>query len=239
MRFGEPSLPFRDPHGTFLALTETTEHDKQAFVPWSDSVVPADLQIRALGSVRLTVHDDDATTRFLSGSYGFERGTTEDEWTRYVVGDGMGAQRIDIREMPDASRGAVGVGSIHHVAFRVTDEPAQLSVRSQIVASGGRPTDVIDRFWFKSVYVREPAGALCEVATDGPGFGVDESDEHLGEGLVLPPWYEERRREIENGLPELDYRPEEWARADAVAQDGAVAARDVPAPVGAADPEHR
>jgi glyoxalase family protein len=85
----------------------------------------------------------------------------------------------------------------------VPDGEAQRSVRASVSAAGGRPTDVIDRFWFQSVYFREPGGALFEVATDGPGFAVDESLDALGERLILPPWLEPRRAEIERGLPRL------------------------------------
>jgi glyoxalase family protein len=89
------------------------------------------------------------------------------------------------------------------VAWRVPDREHQRSVRGSVSAVGGRPTEVIDRFWFQSVYFREPGGALFEVATDGPGFTVDESVESLGERLILPPWLEPRRAEIEHELPRL------------------------------------
>ncbi|MFW5643423.1 MAG: ring-cleaving dioxygenase, partial [Alkalispirochaeta sp.] len=112
-------------------------------------------------------------------------------------------QRLDLIVDPDARRGSWGVGAVHHVAFRVPDDAAHRSVEWQIAGAGGRGSGIIDRFWFKSVYVREPSGALCEVATDGPGFGVDEDIAHLGETLVLPPWYEEQRGKIEAILPPL------------------------------------
>jgi glyoxalase family protein len=110
---------------------------------------------------------------------------------------------VEIREMPVARRGAWGVGSIHHLAWRVDDEAHQLAVRRRIEESGGRPTPVIDRFWFRSVYFLEPGGTLFEIATDGPGFAVDESVERLGEALVLPPWLEPHRAAIEAELPAL------------------------------------
>ena len=95
------------------------------------------------------------------------------------------------------------VGAVHHLAWRVSDEQQQLLVRAQVEASGGRATPVIDRFWFKSVYFKEPGGVLFEIATEGPGFAVDEDPAHLGETLVLPPWYEPARAEIERVLPPL------------------------------------
>ena len=93
-------------------------------------------------------------------------------------------------------RGAWGVGAIHHIAVRVDDDAHQLEVRRQ-VAEVSQPTPVIDRFWFRSVYFKEPGGVLFELATDGPGFAVDEDPQHLGESLVLPPWLEPQRDAIE------------------------------------------
>jgi glyoxalase family protein len=96
-----------------------------------------------------------------------------------------------------------GTGAVHHVAWRVADEEAELAVRARVAAAHRRPTDVIDRFWFKSVYFMEPGGALFELATDGPGFTADEDLATLGEQLILPPWLEPRRAEIERGLQPL------------------------------------
>lgn len=202
-RFGESVLPFVDPHGMTLSLTETETYEQFAFDRWDRSPVPADYQIRALGSVRLTVRDDSSTTEFLAEAFGFSYAATDGAWNRYTVGEGAGGQRIDIRVDADAPRGKWGVGAVHHVAFRIPDDEQELTVRSQIVEGGGQPSPVIDRFWFKSVYVREPSGALCEVATDGPGFAADEDAHHLGESLVLPPWYESQRAQIEAILPKL------------------------------------
>ena len=94
---------------------------------------------------------------------------------------------------------------MHHLAWRVDDEEHQAHVRAQVDAGGADPTPVIDRFWFKSVYFREPGGVLFELATDGPGFAVDEQAAHLGETLVLPPWLEAQRAAIERALPPLTF----------------------------------
>ena len=203
LRFGEEFLTFRDPHGMELALNETVPRDGVSFAAWGESPVPDDRQIRALSAIRLTVRDEEATARFLEESYGFSLRVRDGAWMRYTVGGGAGGQRIDIRVDPDAPRGTWGTGSVHHVAFEVVDDAMERTVRGQIIAAGGRPTVAIDRFWFKSVYAREPSGALCEIATTGPGFEVDEEPEHLGEKLVLPPWMEDRRAEIESSLPSL------------------------------------
>jgi glyoxalase family protein len=95
------------------------------------------------------------------------------------------------------------VGTVHHVAFRVPDDAAQAAARHKVEAAGLRPTPVIDRFWFRSVYFLEPGGVLFELATDGPGFGVDEDLARLGRRLVLPPWLEPQRQAIEAALPKL------------------------------------
>jgi len=139
--------------------------------------------------------------KFLTGVLGFTRLGSEDSWTRYGFADAAGA--IDIREARDVPRGAWGVGSVHHLAWRVDDEEYQLAVRAQIEAAGVGATPVIDRFWFKSVYFREPGGVLFELATEGPGFATDEDPAHLGETLVLPPWLEPTRTQIEAVLPLL------------------------------------
>ena len=108
-----------------------------------------------------------------------------------------------MQETPLARRGAWGVGSVHHLAWSVKDESHQLAVRGQVESAGGHATEVIDRFWFKSVYFKEPGGVLFEIATEGPGFAADEDPAHLGESLVLPPWLESHRPAIERALPTL------------------------------------
>jgi glyoxalase family protein len=199
--FGERVVPFTDPDGLGLALVETT--DPRDFTPWADSSVDSARQIRGLHAVRLAQRDLAPTARFLIEGLGFRAAGEERGWHRYTVEGGGSGRALDIQILPQAPRGEWGVGSVHHIAWRVPDGEAQRSVRGSVSAAGGRPTDVIDRFWFQSVYFREPGGALFEVATDGPGFAVDESPDALGERLILPPWLEPRRGEIERGLPRL------------------------------------
>jgi glyoxalase family protein len=134
---------------------------------------------------------------------GFDPAGAEDGWTRFALLGGGSGRVLDDRATPDVSRGAWGVGSIHHLAWRVADDGHELAMRARVEAAGRRPTPVIDRFWFKSVYFKEPGGVLFELATDGPGFAVDEAPEHLGESLVLPPWLEPHRAQIETALPPL------------------------------------
>ena len=203
-RHGEQTLSFADPHGLELALVETV--DPREFTAWDRSPVPAEQQIRGLHAVRLWERDVAHTASFLVETLGFVAAGEEGGWHRYAVNGGGSGRHLDIRALPNEPRGAWGTGGIHHVAWRVPDDAAELAVREQISAAKRRPTEVIDRFWFKSVYFLEPGGVLFEIATDGPGFTVDEDLATLGEHLVLPPWLEPHRAEIEDALPELAVR---------------------------------
>ena len=200
-RFGERVLTFADPHGLRVALVETA--DAREFTPWGDSPVPADRQVLGLHSMRLVERDVDATSRFLVETLGFSRAGSEDGWQRFVLPGSRSGRILDLRAEPSMPRGKWGTGSVHHLAWRVPDDAAELEVRERVEEAHRRPTPVIDRFWFKSVYFLEPGGVLFELATDGPGFGIDEPTETLGEHLVLPPWLEARRKEIEATLPPL------------------------------------
>ena len=202
-RFGERVLPLRDPHGMSVALTESPSATRRPFEPWEGGPVPVDRQIRGLHGARLRERSLEPTTQFLTGTMGFKPVGQEGVWTRYAVADGGSGTFVDIAEAPTEPRGFWGIGSIHHLAWRVNDDAHQLAVRTRVEAASRRPTPVIDRFWFRSVYFTEPGGVLFELATDGPGFAVDEDPAHLGEALVLPPWLEPRRVEIEAALPRL------------------------------------
>ena len=199
-RFGQSALPFTDPHGMRVALVES--ESGRRFSPWDGSPVPVARQVRGLSGAQVRERDAAVTAAFLTSALGFEAVATERGWTRYACPGSPGV--IDLREAPsDARRGAWGVGAVHHLAWRVDDEAHQLRVRSRVESAGARPTTVIDRFWFKSVYFKEPGGVLFELATDGPGFAVDEAPDRLGESLVLPPWLEAERAAIEQTLPPL------------------------------------
>ena len=156
--------------------------------------------------MRLWERDIAHTASFLVETLGFALVGEENGWRRYGVNGGGSGKHLDIRAMPNESRGSWGTGGVHHIAWRVPDDAAELEVRERISAAKRRPTEVIDRFWFKSVYFLEPGGVLFEIATDGPGFTVDEDLSSLGEHLVLPPWLEAHRSEIESALPPLAVR---------------------------------
>jgi glyoxalase family protein len=201
VRFGERLLTFTDPHGLSLALVETA--DAREFTPWAGSPVSEVNQVRGLHGVRLLERSMGPTADFLSDTLGFEHVGEENGWHRFALQGSRSGRVLDIREAPAERQGVWGTGSVHHIAWRVPDDATETEVQRRIYDAGRRPTPVIDRFWFKSVYFREPGGALFEIATDGPGFGVDEAMEQLGSQLVLPPWLEPRRAEIESSLPPL------------------------------------
>ena len=201
-RFGEMTLPFKDPHGLQLALVETD--DERQFVPWENSPVSPEHQLRGMHAVRLWERQLATTEIVLTQLMGFTPLGTEDGWQRYGVAGGDSGKLIEIKELPDERRGEWGTGTVHHVAWRVKDPDEQMTLREAIARAGLRPTPQIDRFWFQSVYYKEPGGVLFELATDGPGFDRDEDMEHLGEQLILPPWLEPQRREIETALPSLE-----------------------------------
>lgn len=201
VRFGSPALFFRDPHGLGLALIET-DHPLDT-APWAQSTVPERHQLRGFHAVRLWERDLERTARFLTEGLGFETTGEDGSWHRFEAGGGGASRRVELRALPEERRGAWGRGAVHHVAFRAPDEEAQAAIRRRVLSAGGHPTDFIDRFWFRSIYFKEPGGVLFEVATDGPGFTVDEDPATLGEDLILPPWLEPRRAEIEAGLSPL------------------------------------
>jgi glyoxalase family protein len=202
-RFGDKVLPLVDPHGLKLSLVEPGKVPSRTFTPWDGGPVPGEHQVRGLHGARVWEQDAAPTTTFLTNVLGFELIGTASGWTRYGFHDAAGV--IDVRETPEGRRGAWGVGSVHHLAWRVDDEEHQTAMRSRVEAAGGHATPTIDRFWFKSVYFKEPGGVLFELATDGPGFAVDEDAAHLGETLVLPPWLEPERGRIEQMLPPLNH----------------------------------
>ncbi|MGZ3467398.1 MAG: ring-cleaving dioxygenase, partial [Gemmatimonadaceae bacterium] len=209
-RRGDRALLLRDPHGQHLALVETT--DDRLFRAWEQSPVPADKQIIGLHAVRAWERELAVTASFLTSVLKFEDYGEEDGWHRYGVDGGGSGKHIELKETPGVPRGGWGVGTMHHVAWRVADEEVELAVRARVESARRRPTEVIDRFWFKSVYFLEPGGVLFEIATDGPGFTVDEDRASLGEHLVLPPWLESHRGEIEAALPPIKPATESGAR---------------------------
>jgi glyoxalase family protein len=197
-------LPFRDPEGQRLELVD--DGGKIAGVPWRKSPVPAERSIHGFYAVRLTLHDLESSTRFLTEVLGFRRngGYATAQQTSvavFEVGPGGPGTEVHIEVNPALPfRRFVGVGGVHHVAFRTPNEEEHRQWRERIAEVNPTITPVIDRFYFRSVYFREPGGVLFELATDGPGFAVDEDMETLGEHLALPPFLEPQRQAIEANL---------------------------------------
>src|SRR5690625_3161890 len=145
-RFGETTLTFQDPDGLRLALVETDE--RREFVPWADSGVPPEHQIRGVHSLRLLLADLALTASFLCNSLGFSPLGVEEGWHRYAVDQGESGQLVEIKVAPDGARGRGGTGATHHVAWRVRDTAEQIAVRDVVQGVGLRPSPQIDRFWF-------------------------------------------------------------------------------------------
>lgn len=205
-RFGETALPFTDPDGLQVELVGVA--DPPAGDP-PDGPVPTEHAIRGFYGVTLQLDDARGTASLLE-AMGFDETngadpTPEKERAgrRRFVADGDLGYVVDLVVDPEGERGSPGAGTVHHVAFRVTAEE-QAAWREVLIDRGLRPTEIIDRKWFESVYVRTPGGVLFEFATESPGYTVDEDIAELGESLVLPEWLEDRRDEIEAGLPTLE-----------------------------------
>jgi glyoxalase family protein len=195
-RFGERVLPFADPDDQPLELVESDSD----VAPWTDGGVPAEHAIRGFHGV--TLHPTDpAPTGAVLEALGFDPVGEVDDRIRYVAGDR--ASVVDVRTA-DGPRGEPGTGTVHHVAFRARDDDHQAALADRAEATGAFVTPQKNRQYFRSVYFREPGGVLFEIATDDPGFTVDEDPAALGNGLQLPRWLEGDRETIERDLPDLD-----------------------------------
>lgn len=207
---GQEMLHFTDPEGQRLVLAADDGERMAAGVPWDDSPVLAEMQIRGLHHVRLVVEELTPTALTLTEVLGFrqarEYASPENPAQRTVVfetGPGGPGTEVHVDERPELRLERVGIGGVHHVAFRTPTDEEHRQWREQVARAGLGITQVIDRYYFRSLYFREPGHILYEIATDGPGFAVDEDADHLGESLVLPPFLEPRRDEIEAGLRPL------------------------------------
>ena len=198
----EQVLAFADPDGLMLELVAHASAEGRP--AWEGAAgISEDDAIHGFFGVTLWEENGAVTERVLTDTLGF-RGIREDSGTRrFAAGDGGAGTVVDVRTIGGFVAGQPGAGTVHHVAFRCADDTAQLAMRSRVMQGGYQPTPVIDREYFHSVYFREPGNVLFELATDPPGFTVDEPLEHLGENLKLPPQYEAQRAEIESVLPRI------------------------------------
>jgi glyoxalase family protein len=200
-RFGTDAIVLADPDGIELELV--AKPSDQPWVPWPDSAVDVEHAIRGFHSVTMTVAEATATFDLLVKTMGFRKVAQEGRRTRFETGQGGPHAILEVVESPELPEGEESVGTVHHVAWRATDAGRQAEWREVLVQAGRNVTPVIDRYYFKSIYYREPGGVLFEIATDGPGFTVDEPVESLGSSLSLPPWFQVRRDRLDATLPPI------------------------------------
>lgn len=197
-RFGEVVLSFTDPDGMQLELIESTSAAPVQY--WQDGPIPHSRALLGFHSVTLWVDRVEPTAELLTHHMGYTAMGQEGQRYRFAGDPGASGHIIDLVERPGEPRAGFGVGSIHHIAFRVPTDDKQLEYQNAIRQAGFRVTDVMDRNYFHSIYFRERGGVLFEIATDTPGFAIDEPIETLGESLMLPEWYEPNRATIEQSL---------------------------------------
>jgi catechol 2,3-dioxygenase-like lactoylglutathione lyase family enzyme len=200
-RFGEPVISLPDPDGLPLELVARGGGAPRA--PWHEGTVPVEHAIRGFSGATLCLDGYERTATVLSETMGFREVSREGSRFRFQVGEGDDAAMIDLHCQPEGDPGRMGIGAVHHIAWRTPSPEAQREWRRVLVGAGLDVTPVLDRNYFESIYYREPGGVLFEIATDPPGFTVDEPAGELGTHLKLPPWLEPRRERLEARLPEL------------------------------------
>ena len=200
-RFGEQVLSFEDPDGMVVELVEDPAVARLA--GWAGGPVQAAHAIRQFHGVTMLHGSLAPSESFLSEGMEFAVSGSEGTRRRFLAGTGTDQARVDVVVDPAAPAARQSAGSVHHIAWRVKDDAEQLDWRPRLRRVGTTPTQVMDRRYFHSIYFREPGGVLFEIATDPPGFLVDESVSTLGTSLKLPPWLEPQRELIQRGLPAL------------------------------------
>ncbi len=204
---GRATLPFEDPEGQRLALVDDGGAGDEP-TPWKESPVPPEHQIRGLGPIVLSVPTAGPTRTILTEVLGMSESTSftsgSDTVHVFVMGDGGPHAEVHLAIQPDLAPARPGAGGVHHVAFRTPDEASYDAWADRLQRLRIPNSGKVDRFYFRSLYLREPNGILFEIATDGPGFDVDEPIDELGERIALPPFLESRRDEIVRGLTPLD-----------------------------------
>ena len=202
-RFDEQVIPFTDPDGMALAIVGVPGAEEE--LGWSNGDIPAEHAIRGFQGVMLLLDSAAKTAAILTDVFGFHEVAREGSVIRYAAPGDANGSVVDIYEAKGFLRGHQGRGSVHHIAFRVADDAQQAEMAEKLIRTHGqRPTEQKDRNYFRSIYFREPGGVLFEIATDIPGFAVDEPLETLGRELKLPRFLEPHRKEIEAVLPVLE-----------------------------------
>ncbi len=216
VKFEEPAKRFdgKEEYITFydeedlkleLVTTDLASNLVKRFTQWERSPVPQDKQILGFHSVTLSEEGYENTAKLFEDIMEFRLIAEERELFRYESrSQGGPSTYVDLACQPGLPRGTVLSGTVHHVAFRAQNDDQQKAWRKDIIGAGLNPTPVIDRLYFHSVYFREPGGVLFEIATDPPGFTIDEPEDKLGTSLKLPPWLEPSRKHIEKALPKVE-----------------------------------
>ncbi|MEO7599565.1 MAG: ring-cleaving dioxygenase [Opitutus sp.] len=199
-RFGEDVLTFQDPDGIPVEIVAV---ETDARVGWTGGGIPKDHALRGMHTAELTMRDAGPTEDLLTGSMGYQLVRREGARARFEAAPGGSGRYVDVIGDAKAPRGNGGAGTIHHIAYRVADDAAQLEMQALLAHAGFAVSEVRDRDYFRSIYYRERGGILFEIATDVPGFAVDEPVESLGTALKLPKQIEPMRSRIEQRLPPL------------------------------------
>jgi len=201
-RFGETVLEFKDPDGMRLALVAVPGIESEA--AWSNGEIPVEHAIRGFHSASLLLDKAAATGAILTDVFGFTEVAREGSLVRYKASDTVLGGILDLREAGGFLRGRPGAGTVHHIAFRATSDAVQAEMVRKLAENHGiRTTEQKDRDYFRAVYFREPGGLLFEIATDDPGFAIDEPAASLGQALKLPRFLEPNRERIEAVLPKV------------------------------------
>lgn len=200
-RFGDRTLSFADPDGMRVEFIATSS-EFQAIKPRT-SDVPNEHSIRGFHSVTLCEAGYELTAQVIE-TMGFHKVANENNRIRFAADGNALGRFVDVLVQPQLNYGQMSAGTVHHIAFRAVDDASQLAWRDVMTGIPLNVTPVLDRSYFHSIYFREPGGVLFEIATDPPGFGVDEPPGSLGESLQLPPWLEEHRARIERVLPPIE-----------------------------------
>lgn len=198
-RFGQQAIGFKDPDLMKLELVFDEQVDSMQ--GWDKGSVSKEHGIRGFRGTTLNLRDHGPTAEVLETLFGFEKSDRQGNRWHYTTDAPIGGSVI-IKE-GESRPSANGRGIIHHVAFRAADDEELVALRKKVIEMGLSPSLVIDRHWFHSVYFQTPGGVLFEIATDGPGYDVDEDPDKLGQKLILPPWLESKREAIEKRLPEI------------------------------------
>lgn len=200
-RFGETYLQFHDPDGLPIELVERDEGQQSQ---WNNGGVSSDVAIKGFGGAILHSAQPNQTADVLENILGLSYIGQEENYIRFTSHGQIG-NTIDVKLSPSV-RGLMGAGTIHHIAWRAKDEQEHEAWRTSLQDKGFYPTEILDRNYFKALYFHEKGGILFEIATDIPGFTVDEEFHALGEKLMLPTWLEEKRQSLQHALPAISVR---------------------------------